>query len=91
MILDQVYPSCHSIFCIKRRIYWYSSTSLVRGFWDEIFWPSKPRTTEEPRTKEGHIKVDIGTKLGGGGGGGATILKYIKVYLRVKIGKNPTF
>ena len=35
----------------------YSSTSLVRGFWDEIFWPSKPRTTEEPRTitKEGHI------------------------------------
>ena len=41
----------------------YSSTSLVRGFWDEIFWPSKPRTTEEPRTKEGHIKVDIGTKF----------------------------
>ena len=33
----------------------YSSTSLVRGFWDEIFWPSKPRTTEKPRTKEGHI------------------------------------
>ena len=28
---------------------------------------------------------------GGGGGGGATILKYIKVYPRVKIGKNPTF
>ena len=41
----------------------YSSTSLVRGFWDEIFWPSKVRTTEEPRTKEGHIKVDIGIKL----------------------------
>ena len=41
----------------------YSSTSLVRGFWDEIFWPSKPRTTEEPRTKEDHIKVDIGTKF----------------------------
>ena len=41
----------------------YSSTSLVRGFWDEIFWPSKPRTTEEPRTKEGHIKVDIDTKF----------------------------
>ena len=38
-------------------------TSLVRGFWDEIFWPSKPRSTEEPRTKEGHIKVDIGTKF----------------------------
>ena len=37
----------------------YSSTSLVRGFWDEIFWPSKPRTTKEPRTKESHIKVDI--------------------------------
>ena len=34
----------------------YSSTSLVRGFWDEIFWPSKPRTTEEPRTKEGSHK-----------------------------------
>ena len=31
----------------------YSSTSLVRGFWNEIFWPSKPRTTEEPRTGEG--------------------------------------
>ena len=28
---------------------------------------------------------------GGGGGGGPTILKYIKVYPRVKIGKNPTF
>ena len=28
---------------------------------------------------------------GGGGGGGATILKYIKVYPRVKIGKKPTF
>ena len=41
----------------------YSSTSLVRGFWDEIFWPSKPRTTKGPRTKEGHIKVDIGTKF----------------------------
>ena len=39
--------------------YRYSSTSLVRGFWDEIFWPSKPRTTEEPRTGEGHRKVDI--------------------------------
>ena len=40
-------------------------TSLVRGFWDEIFCPSKPRTTEEPRTttKEGHIKVDIDTKF----------------------------
>ena len=41
----------------------YSSTSLVRGFWDEIFWPSKPRTTEEPRTGEGHRKVDIWTKF----------------------------
>ena len=40
----------------------YSSTSLVRGFWDEIFWPTKPRTTEEPRTKEGHTKVDIDKK-----------------------------
>ena len=39
----------------------YSSTSLVRGFWDEIFWPSKPRTTEEPRTGEGLRKVDIWT------------------------------
>ena len=37
----------------------YSSTSLVRGFWDEIFCPSKPRTTEEPRTKEGPIKADL--------------------------------
>ena len=44
-----------------KMIFVYSSTSLERGFWDEIFWPSKPRTTEEPRTKEGHIKVDIGT------------------------------
>ena len=41
----------------------YSSTSLVRGFWDEIFWPSKPRTTVEPRTGEGHRKVDIWTKF----------------------------
>ena len=23
-----------------------SSTSQVRGFWDEIFWRSKPRTTD---------------------------------------------
>ena len=39
-------------------------TSLVRGFWDEIFWPSKPRTTEEPRTSgEGHRKVGIWTKF----------------------------
>ena len=37
----------------------YSSTSPVRGFWDEIFWPSNPRTTEEPRTGEGLRKVDI--------------------------------
>ena len=29
--------------------------------------------------------------IGRGGGGGATILKYIKVYPRVKIGKKPTF
>ena len=42
----------------------YSSTSLVRGFLDEIFWPSKPRTTEEPRTGEGHRKVDIWSTLG---------------------------
>ena len=41
----------------------YSSTSLVRGFWDEIFWPSKPRTTEGPRTGEGLRKVDILTKF----------------------------
>ena len=41
----------------------YSSTSLVRGFWDEIFCPLKPRTTKEPGTKEGYIKVDIGTKF----------------------------
>ena len=41
----------------------YSSTSLVRGFWDEIFWPSKPRTTEEPHTGEGHRKVDIWIKF----------------------------
>ena len=34
---------------------------MVRGFWDEIFWPSKPRTTttEEPRTKEGPIKAEL--------------------------------
>ena len=37
----------------------YYCTSLIRGFWDEIFLPSKPRTTEEPRTGEGHRKVDI--------------------------------
>ena len=40
----------------------YSSTSLVRGFWDEIFWP-----TEEPHiigdSGEGHRKVDIWRKL----------------------------
>ena len=41
----------------------YSSTSLVRGFWDEIFWPPKPRTTEGPRTREGYTKIDIGTKF----------------------------
>ena len=41
----------------------YSSTSLERGFWDEIFLPSKPRTTEEPRSREGHRKVDIRTKF----------------------------
>ena len=44
----------------------YSSTSLVvvRGFWDEKFCLSKPRTyTEEPRTKEGPIKADLRTKL----------------------------
>jgi len=48
-----------------RQRYKYSSTSLVvvRGFCDEIFWPTEPRTTEEPRTKEGHIKVDIDTKF----------------------------
>ena len=39
----------------------YSSISLVRGFRDEIFWPSKPRTAEEPRTGEGLRKVDIWT------------------------------
>ena len=40
------------------------STSLVRGFLsDEIFWSSKPRTTKEPRTGEGHRKVDIWTKF----------------------------
>ena len=49
--------------CKPKKVFFYSSTSLVRGFWDEIFWPSKPRTTKEPRTKEGHIKVDIGTKF----------------------------
>ena len=37
----------------------YSSTSLVRGFWEETFLPSKPRTTEGPRTREGHRKVGI--------------------------------
>ena len=41
----------------------YSSTSLVHGFWDEIISPSKPRTTEGPRTNEGHIKLEIQTKL----------------------------
>ena len=43
--------------------YIYSSTSLVRGFWDEIFWPSKLRTTEEPRTGEGLKMLDISTKF----------------------------
>ena len=38
-------------------------TSILRGLWDEIFWPSKPRTTEEPRTGEGHRKVDIWTRF----------------------------
>ena len=37
------------------------------------------------------VKYKYDVKSGGGGGGGATILKYIKVYPRVKIGKNPTF
>ena len=36
---------------------------LKRGFWDKIFWPSKPRTTEEPRIVESHIKVDIWRKI----------------------------
>ena len=50
--------SCVSVYILANRLqvevsiinHEYSSTSLVRGFWDEIFWPSKPRTTEEPRT-----------------------------------------
>ena len=53
----------HKITGVILQLLIYSSTSLVRGFWDEIFWPSKPRTTEEPRTGEGHRKDEIYTKL----------------------------
>ena len=37
----------------------YSITSLVRGFWDEKFSARKSRTTEGPRSREGHNKLPL--------------------------------
>jgi hypothetical protein len=37
----------------------YSITSLVRGFWDEKFSMRKSRTTEGPRSREGHNKLPL--------------------------------
>ena len=37
----------------------YSIPSLVRGFWDEEFSAKKPRTTEGPRSREGHNKSPL--------------------------------
>ena len=56
---EEILPNYLDNICRHRNIRIYSSTSLVRSFWDEILW----HTTEEPRTKEGHRKVDIGTKF----------------------------
>ena len=37
----------------------YSIPSLVRGFWDEKFSTRKSRTTEGPRSREGHNKSPL--------------------------------
>ena len=56
---EEILPNYLDNIRRHRNIRIYSSTSLVRSFWDEILW----HTTEEPRTKEGKRKVDIGAKF----------------------------
>ena len=44
---------------ITGKVYSVSSTSLVRGFWEERFYTEKPRTTEGPRTTEDAFRHGI--------------------------------